>query len=195
LQNRGVQLSVLTDPAEILRLYTPEVHSLYYQVVAKADLKLEVLPIEFFHQLVSRLKGKVDLCVIFKESEIFAFAWCLGDGSTYHLLYAGLDYQFNNDFDLYFNLVYACLDLALRKQASTIHVGQTANAFKARLGCYSEPKYAFAKGLGPMMFRVVHYGANLLVAQKPANRPCGHRHPDADGNRYQERHHVGRFCG
>jgi hypothetical protein len=83
------------------------------------------------------------------------------------MLYGGLDYRLNAELDLYFNMVYAALDRALRKGVSTIHVGQTANAFKARLGCDSEPLYAFTKGLGPLMSRIVRYGSALLVAQLP----------------------------
>jgi hypothetical protein len=87
------------------------------------------------------------------------------------MLYAGLDYRLNDNLDLYFNLVYAGLDRALRKRVSKILVGQSANVFKARLGCHSEPLYVFAKGLGPLMSRVIHYGANFLIAQKPAHPP------------------------
>jgi hypothetical protein len=45
------------------------------------------------------------------------------------------------------------------------------DAFKARVGCHSEPLYVFAKGRGPLMSRIVRYGANFLVAQKPAIPP------------------------
>jgi hypothetical protein len=48
-----------------------------------------------------------------------------------------------------------------------LQVGQTANAFKARLGCYSEPLYVFAKGLSPLMSLIVRYGADLLIPQEP----------------------------
>ncbi len=82
-------------------------------------------------------------------------------------LYAGLDYEFNDEFDLYFNLSYATLDRALKKRPSKIYLGQTADTFKARLGCYPEPLYVFAKGCGPIMSRIVRYGANLLVAKMP----------------------------
>jgi hypothetical protein len=140
-------------------------------VVARAELKQEVLPVEFFHQLSSCLKGEIELIALAKGSRIVAFAWCLQDGSTYHMMYGGVDYALNADLDLYFNLVYAALDRALRKEVSRIHVGQTANAFKARIGCYAEPLYVFTKGLGPLMSRVVHYGAGLLVARQPAVPP------------------------
>ena len=171
LQDTGIALSVMTDPNDIVRVYTPEVHALYHQMVAKAEVKLEVLPIEFFHQLALRLNGQVDLIAFVGDARIIAFGWCLHDASTYHMLYAGLDYRLNGELDLYFNLMYAALDRALRKRVAKIHVGQTANAFKARVGCHSEPLYVFAKGRGPLMSRIVRYGANFLVAQKPAIPP------------------------
>jgi hypothetical protein len=169
LNNTGIELSVLTDPKEILRVYTPEVHALYHQMVAKAELNLEVLPIEFFRQLTSRLNGEVELIALSKDSTIIAFGWCLHASSTYSMLYAGLDYRLNDQFDLYFNLMYAGIDRALRQGVSKIQIGQSASTFKSRLGCYSEPLYVFAKGRGPLMSPLIRYGARLLIAEKPAH--------------------------
>jgi Acetyltransferase (GNAT) domain len=169
LNNTGIELSVLTDPKEILRVYTPEVHALYHQMVAKAELNLEVLPIEFFRQLTSRLNGEVELIALSKDSTIIAFGWCLHTSSTYSMLYAGLDYRLNDQFDLYFNLMYAGLDRALRQGVSKIQIGQSASTFKSRLGCYSEPLYVFAKGRGPLMSPLIRYGARLLIAEKAAH--------------------------
>jgi Acetyltransferase (GNAT) domain len=167
LKHSGLRQAILTDPDEISRLYTAEVHGLYCQMAAKAEAKLEILPIEFFRQLTLRLEKNVELLVIFKDSKIIAFGWCLDAGSSYHLLFAGLDYQLNDELDLYFNLMYAGLDRALRKQVSTIHVGQSADAFKARIGCHSEPLYVLAKGLTPLLGPLVRFLGNLLVVQKP----------------------------
>ena len=66
--------------------------------------------------------------------------------SAYHAMYGGLDYHLNHEFDLYFNLIYAMLDRALAKRVSTIEVGLGGDAFKAKIGCYCEPLYVFAKG-------------------------------------------------
>lgn len=171
LKDPGIRQAILTDPKEISRLYTAEVHGLYCQMAAKADAKLEILPIEFFRQLMLRLEGGVDLLVIFKDSKIIAFGWCLHAGSSYHLLFAGLDYALNEELDLYFNLMYAGLDRALRKQVSTIHVGQSADAFKARIGCHSEPLYVLAKGLTPLIALLVRFAGNLLVVQRTVIPP------------------------
>jgi predicted N-acyltransferase len=171
LTNSGIAQLVLTDPDEILRLYTPEAHDMYCQVVAKSDLRLEVFPIEYYQQLVKHLSGQVELIALVRDSRILAFGWCLHDSSTYHMMYGGFDYQLNHQYDLYFNMVYNCFDSALRKRVARIHVGQTATEFKARMGCYSEPRYIFVKGLGPLMSRLFRYGSRWLVIEKPSNPP------------------------
>ncbi len=96
------------------------------------------------------------------------------------MLYAGLDYRLNDELDLYFNLMYAGLDRALRKGVSRIEVGQSAGVFKARIGCYSEPLYVFAKGLGPLMSRIIHYGAGVMIAQVPPHPPSNIFKSDID---------------
>jgi predicted N-acyltransferase len=169
----GVASTVLTDPDEILRLYTADVHAMYVAVVAKSDVKLEVLPIAYFRELTRRLAGELELIVLSKGSRVVAFGWTMRDGSIYRLLYAGLDYELNEEHDLYFNLFYAGFDRAFRSGAAIIDVGQTATEFKARMGCSSRPLYAYAKGLGPLMSRFFRYAAGLLVVTKPSD-PARH---------------------
>ena len=182
LKNTGIEQRVLTDAEEILRLYTPEIHAMYCEMVAKSDLKLEVFPIEYYREMTARLEGQTELITLFKDSRIIAFGWCLHEATTYHMMYAGLDYTLNNQYDLYFNLMYAGFDRALRKQVKTINVGQTATVFKSRMGCYSAPLYIFTKGVGPVMSRLFHYGARFLVIKKPSNPPSDIFKRDGDEN-------------
>jgi hypothetical protein len=168
LTRMNIQTSVLTDPEEIISVYTPEVHDLYLQTLEKAEVKLEKLPMEFFHQLASHLQGQVDLVVLTNDARIVAFSWCLRDNTVYHMLYVGIDYALNSTGDLYFNVMYASLDRALRQKPTKIQLGQTASIFKARLGCYSEPLCIFVKGYGPFMSALVHHAGHLLVARETA---------------------------
>jgi predicted N-acyltransferase len=171
IEKAGIAPSVLSETKDILERYTPEVHTLYQQMVAQSDVKLEVLPIEYFRQIALKLGSQVDLITLSKDSKIVAFGWALRDRSTYHLTYAGVDYSLNHEFDLYFNLMYAGLDRALRDGFETINVGQTAATFKARIGCENAPRYVFAKGLGPVISRLVYYGSSLLLIQMRADGP------------------------
>jgi len=164
--------TVLTDPDEILRKYTPQTHDMYREMTQKSDLRIEILPIEYYQELVRRMGDQVELISLIKDDRIIAFGWCLYDSTTYHMMYAGLDYRLNNELDLYFNLMYAGFDRALRKGVKRIHVGQTATVFKARMGCFSEPRYIYTKGVGFFMSRLFRYGSSLLVIKKPSNPPA-----------------------
>jgi predicted N-acyltransferase len=171
LRNTGIEPVVFADPQDILRVYTPDVHAMYCEMVAKSDLKVEVLPIEYYRQLTLRLAGQIELVALARDSKIIGFGWCLRDTSTYHMMYAGINYDLNREFDIYFNLMFAGFDRALRTGLAKINVGQTATVFKSRMGCHSEQRYVFIKGVGPLMSRLFYYGANFLVIKKPSTPP------------------------
>jgi predicted N-acyltransferase len=172
LKNSGIVSTVLADPEEILRRYTRDTHAMYEEMTRKSDLRIEVLPYEYFRELVHHLNGRMELVSLIKDDGIVAFGWCCRDEVTYHMMYAGIDYRLNKDFDLYFNLMYAGFDRALRTGVSRIHVGQTATVFKARMGCFHEPRYVYTKGVGFFMSWLFRLGSSLLVIKKPSNPPA-----------------------
>ena len=163
----GFRVAQLYDADEIRRVYTAEAHRLYEAVVAKSSVKLEVLPIEFFHELVRQLPGLVSLTTIADGERIVAFNWGLMDGRVHHYLFCGLDYTVAHDADLYFNLMYHQLDDALRRNPERIEVGQTADAFKARLGCRPTPRYFFVKPRGLVAGTALRHGFDLLFPDRP----------------------------
>jgi predicted N-acyltransferase len=167
----GIEISLHSDPQDILALYTTEVHSLYLQVLERSNTRFETLSIELFRELTRRLPGQIELVVLSRQSRIVAFGWCQRTETTYHLLYVGVDYQLNDACDLYFNLMYAWLGRALQTGATRLEVGQTTDAFKARLGCYSEPLYAFMRGVGPVMSLINRLLAPAMVAREPSTPP------------------------
>jgi predicted N-acyltransferase len=167
----GLEITILTDPRDIAHVYTSDVHGLYLQTYARSEYKLEFLTAEFFLEMASRLAGQVDLLLISKASKVVAAAWILRNNATCYLLYGGIDYALNLEADLYFNLVFASLEHALRAGVSRIQMGQTSSTFKARIGCYPEPLYMLVKGVGPLIGPFVRFFGHLLVAQEPTPPP------------------------
>jgi hypothetical protein len=89
------------------------------------------------------------------------------DGRVHHYLFCGLDYAVAHDADLYFNLMYHQLDDALRRRPERIAVGQTADMFKARLGCRPAPRYFYVKP-GRLLTRVaLRHGFRVLFPERP----------------------------
>jgi predicted N-acyltransferase len=171
LEQAGVTTTILTEPEQISKVYTPEVHALYHKMREKAETKFDPLSIEFILELSRRMGNQVNLILLTDGPSIVAFGWCLRTGSHYHMMYAGLDYARNEELDLYFNLHYIALDCALRSRVSRIELGLTAESFKARLGCYSEPLFVYMKGVGPFMSLMVRCGANFLFTERPTTPP------------------------
>jgi hypothetical protein len=64
--------------------------------------------------------------------------------------------------------MYEDLDYALRQKVQAIHVGQTANDFKSRMGCFLEPRCLYVKArlaaLQPMLWAA---GPHLFPAASP----------------------------
>jgi predicted N-acyltransferase len=164
----GATMTVVADPVELERIHTPAVHQLYLNVVNRAEMKVEVLTDAFFRALAREMPRQVRMIVFTCRDEILAYTWNLQTDTDLYILFAGVSYERNADFDLYFNLLYATLDYGMRQGVTTIQVGQTADVFKARVGCTSEPRYALAKGVRPLMAWTFR---NLLVRLIPRPVP------------------------
>jgi predicted N-acyltransferase len=148
-------------------LFTEDVHRLYLSVLGHAEVKLECLPAEFFRELARRFPEDSAFTLIYQGKRVVGFVCSVLDRENYHNLFCGFDYELNEATDLYFNLMYEDLDYALRQNVRSIHVGQTANDFKSRVGCYLEPRFIYVKALGPGLQSLVRAGSPYLLPPAP----------------------------
>jgi predicted N-acyltransferase len=167
LAQSGLSVARLTAPDEIASAYDERAHGLYEAVVANSENQLEVLPRAFFLELARAFPGQVALTAIRDGERIVAFNWSLSTDDTYQYLFCGLDYAINREVDLYFNVMYAELDHALRAGAANVLLGQTSDTFKARLGCQPEARYVYAKGAGTLLGRLIALGFRVLLPKQP----------------------------
>jgi predicted N-acyltransferase len=166
----GVTLDRLADPARIQAEYTDETHRLYHAVVDRAEYQYEVVTTSFFHALALAFPGELT-CLLARapSGEVIGFLWSLLVDGRYYGLYSGMDYDWNARCDLYFNLMYAELDYALRSGARTIDLGQTADRFKSRLGSEEESRTLCIRGRGALLSPLLRATLPLLA---PASRPA-----------------------
>jgi predicted N-acyltransferase len=169
-QAAGLRVVHLRGELAIGPIYTSEVHRLYRAVVEGAESVLEILPVEFFHELLRRFDEQISLTVIFRDEEIVAFNWALLDGSNSYFLFCGIDYGLNSECDLYFNLMYLSTDDAMRSGATRISVGQTSDSFRARLGCEHEKLFFFVKPRKRAGRIIVRNLIHVLVPDRPPIR-------------------------
>ncbi len=166
-QQGGFSIRRLTDPEEIRAAYSPEVHELYLAVVAKSETKLEILPLDFFHELTRRLPDQLSLTLGYKDGRVVGFNWGIYSDNFYHFLFCGVNYELNESGDIYFNIMFAELDNALRAGVPMIQVGQTADAFKARLGCFPEDLFVYVRGIGRLWSWSLNVVFDMLFPAPP----------------------------
>ncbi len=139
--------------SQIADLFTDEVHRLYLAVWERSQYRLEQLPARFFREVAQLLGDQASLTTVRHKSRIVAFTFALAGGSVYYNMYSGLDYDLNNLGDLYFNLFYNDLDYAFKTGAAEIHLGQTSDDFKARLGASQLPLHFYVRATNGWMHR------------------------------------------
>jgi len=86
-------------------------------------------------------------------------------------LYAGIDYARNDQADLYFNVHYHGMDRSFQHGAKLIHLGQTADDYKSRLGSVAWPLHFYARAVNPVMnagLRLVAKWAFPAIAPPPS---------------------------
>jgi hypothetical protein len=150
----GLRAVHVTDGQEIRRRFTPEVHQLYAAMHAKSKTKPEFLPLEFFRELPDALPEHV--AVMFVEDmtaggRVVGFTLAMRANGTHYNVYSGLDYEMNERAHIYFNLSYHDLDYAFSIGATEVHLGETSDGFKSRLGTEMVPMYCYVRARNPVV--------------------------------------------
>ncbi len=164
----GFAISHLSK-AQLFDAFGPDLYQLYLAVVKKSAYRFEVLEHDFFQQLIRHQSDRLLLTLAVKEERTVGFMLSLFSHKRFYLLFAGLDYQANRQTNVYYNLVYAAIEQALEKGPfDSIHVGQAADTFKARLGCQAVPMTLLLKArtrLGRILLD--WFGQDMLTSPPP----------------------------
>ena len=145
----GFQITHARDHEMILSLFTPQLYRLYKYVVQKSKHRFEVLPIEFFHEIIKNFRGQILLSIAERDVYKAGFIISLITKKKFYFLFLGLDYQINLESNIYYNLFYEVLEQAFQSDVKSIQIGQTADTFKSRLGCISTPMHLYLKSNTP----------------------------------------------
>jgi predicted N-acyltransferase len=168
----GLRVVHLRGQDGVDALFTDDVHRLYLGVLDRAEEKLECLPAEFFRELARQFPNESAFTLIYQDRRIVGFMCGLYHQGAYVNMFCGYDYELNRDSDLYFNLMYEDLDFALRQKVKSIHVGQTANDFKSRMGCFLQPRWFYIKAPFSPLQHLLRASCPYLF---PAATPIGPR--------------------
>ena len=154
---------------------------LYMQVMERAPVKLETLNLPFFEQLYTHMRHDLAVLAFVQEREVLGSALLTTHNGAMTFMLVGLDYARRDQYDVYFNLVYGIISLAIEQGCRELHLGQTSYWLKQRVGGECIPEYFYFKSNR----RFVHFcirslRAALFPEVKP-RRPTVFRQADLNG--------------
>jgi len=130
---------VVKTKLESCSAFTESHYALYKAIMDRTSTKLEVLSIQFFQNLPPAFK----LTSHYFDDTLIAWQITVRDGTILYFLFGGLNYDFRDRFNSYFNNIISIVNIAISNGSNVIDFGQTAELSKMRLGAIPEARKMF----------------------------------------------------
>jgi hypothetical protein len=130
-----------------------QIFKLYDHVFSNAKFKLVKLAGDYFYEMKRTFPDVFFVNGYFLDGKLVAFdsGYNLDDGSL-EAHYIGFDYAINKEYDLYQNILYSFIDLAIQNKKKHLNLGRTASEIKSTVGakahelvCYIKPQNTVSK--------------------------------------------------
>lgn len=119
-----------------------KLEQLYLNVALKQSLRIGLISKHYFYEMKQCLDGNFSLIGYYKGDELIAFSsHIFYPNKTMEINFIGLNYTYNETYNLYFNILYDGLNLAIQTKSKRLELGRTARIAKASMG--AEPVEIF----------------------------------------------------
>lgn len=141
----GVVVEVIND----FGIYADRLFELAEQTSQRADeYEHEKLTSKYFFMMNKTLREKCFVIATKLNGQIVSFVLCLEGNNEICALHGGVDYKYNEQYQLYFNLYFNTIAEALRRGKHFVNFGITTYNFKLMIGCELQPLVYFVKHIG-----------------------------------------------
>jgi len=123
-----------TLTADEITKYVPAIKRLFAGLIEKQSFTLTQRGVNNIAQLKQLYKDAFEIVGYFKDDKLVAFYSAFVKGDTYELYYVGFDYALNNEYQLYFNILFSGLERAILLKKKTLNLGRTSFDAKASMG-------------------------------------------------------------
>ena len=133
-----------------------QIEQLYMNVALKQSLRIGFVNAAYFIEMKRRHGDSFILKGYYLKNELVAFSnHILYENQTMEIHFIGIDYKYNAFYNLYFNILFDGLELAIRNKAKRLELGRTARVAKASLGAEPVQVYNYVmlrKGIPSLAF-------------------------------------------
>ena len=144
--NSSSQVSVRELDGSEVQSRNDEIYALYLQVFKNAKFKLVQLPSDYFISAKKNFQDKFLIHGYFFQDKLVGFqsAYLL-DNHQLEAHFIGFDYENNARFELYQNMLYGFIRIALQYGKTQVNLGRTASEIKSTVGAKPQNLYCYIK--------------------------------------------------
>jgi len=147
LENNSIKVEVIESFKDI----ACELKDLWMQVYNRAtEYQREILTLEYFKNMDIYLKEKSKVILFKKNGKIIGFAILILDDYTSRPYYLGMDYAYNKENYLFFNILYQIVKNGIEEKKRMIEMGITTYNVKKDMGVEILPLFIYIKHLSPI---------------------------------------------
>lgn len=149
----GTQITKKNLSAEEIKTHQKQLYKLYENVFMHAKFKLVKLAEDYFYEMRKSFSDVFFVTGYFLEDKLVGFdsGYYLPD-ETLEAHYIGVDYEINKEHELYQNILYHFIELAIVNNKKQLNLGRTASEIKSTVGakahelvCYIKPQNTVSK--------------------------------------------------
>jgi hypothetical protein len=146
----------------LINRYEPQLQTMLSEILERSDFKLESPDIEYMKALRRQFPDSFHLKGIFKGDVLLGFYSAYHTGSELYACFVGMDKSLLKEHDLYLNILYKLLELAIDLKVTKLHYGRTAMEIKSSVGAKPKQMYLYVKHVNPVINRLVHFAVKTL---------------------------------
>ncbi len=114
--------------------YSNTLFELYKQVSAKQTISMGLIHKNYFCDFKKSFPEKFKIIGYFEGEKLIAFSSYIDRDILMEVHYIGMNYSFNEKYNLYFNILFDSLEMAILSGKKLLELGRTAREAKANLG-------------------------------------------------------------
>lgn len=125
--------------------YVEDMIRLYNNVYEKAENKFEKLNKEFLSSINENLNDKSKAIIVLKGDKVIGIELIVEDNDILRPLYVGIDYKYNEEYRLYFNMIYQIIKVGIERKKKYVELGQTCYYPKIKAGAFVEKMHMYIR--------------------------------------------------
>lgn len=154
--------------------YSDKIHSLYLEVIKSQTFVGGAVKIHHFYNLKEIYGDKFSVEALLLNGRFVGFVSYFTFENLLDVHYIGIDYSFNESHDIYFNILFKTIEIAIKQGLTKINYGRTSLDAKASLGAKPIYKTTFIKTYGItkiLKTTLINYAKNFETISWKIRKP------------------------